>query len=361
MNLFTNVRQNYGQTTVKHLRDLENCEKKIQRHRNHLVYTLRCRDLSLTPSSLKLRSPINTNRAREIINRAQKCLVRERIRVINNKVTSLKHQSKNLEEIVDNKIPAESPLRKQTKDHIATAKETTYQNTKRRHLKKLQNLADKSAVKKKKSLDSTPDLSGTQLKKWVVNLSKYKLTDNQTKVLAKGLNFAISPKDVCAEDFVVATEVACKKVPEADRATLRAKIASVLKSSKPPESNLTVDERKAIKELQKKDDIIILPADKGKATCILDRDSYEKKVNSMLTDTKTYGVLQADPIAKYTRTCKLVATLKDLKKDGKIDKFKYKYLYPTAENAPRLYCTPKIHKPDTPLRPIVDYTGTTVR
>ena len=33
------------------------------------------------------------------------------------------------------------------------------------------------------------------------------------------------------------------------------------------------------------------------------------------------------------------------------------YLYPTAEVAPRLYCTPKIHKPDTPLRPIVDYTN----
>ena len=30
----------------------------------------------------------------------------------------------------------------------------------------------------------------------------------------------------------------------------------------------------------------------------------------------------------------------------------------TAENVPRLYCTPKIHKPNTPLRPIVDYTAT---
>ena len=35
----------------------------------------------------------------------------------------------------------------------------------------------------------------------------------------------------------------------------------------------------------------------------------------------------------------------------------YKYLYPTTENAPRMYCTPKIHKPDTPLKSIVDYTG----
>ena len=79
MNLYNNIRQSYGQGTVKHLRDLENCEKKIQRHRNHLGYSLRCRDQNLTPSSLKLRCPINTNKAREIIKRAEKGLIRERI------------------------------------------------------------------------------------------------------------------------------------------------------------------------------------------------------------------------------------------------------------------------------------------
>jgi len=32
-------------------------------------------------------------------------------------------------------------------------------------------------------------------------------------------------------------------------------------------------------------------------------------------------------------------------------------LYPMQENVPRMYCTPKIHKDGTPLRPVVDYTG----
>ena len=150
--------------------------------------------------------------------------------------------------------------------------------------------------------------------------------------------------------------MACKNLPVADKSQLRAKIASVLKSSKPPESNITINERKAIKELKKKDDIIILPADKGKATCILDRKTYEEKVNSMLADKKTYEELKADPTAKYKR--KLVSILSRLKKEGKITEAKYKQLYPTVENIPRLYCTPKIHKQNTPLRPIVDYTNT---
>ena len=46
-----------------------------------------------------------------------------------------------------------------------------------------------------------------------------------------------------------------------------------------------------------------------------------------------------------------------MKGEGKIDLQKYKYLYPTSEKIPRMYCTPKVHKLGTPLRPIVDYTG----
>ena len=76
----------------------------------------------------------------------------------------------------------------------------------------------------------------------------------------------------------------------------------------------------------------------------------------MLGDKKTYEELADDPTGKYKR--KLVNILSTLKKGGKISEVKYKYLYPTAENIPRLYCTPKIHKNNCPLRPIVDYTGT---
>ncbi|XP_072022070.1 uncharacterized protein [Amphiura filiformis] len=76
----------------------------------------------------------------------------------------------------------------------------------------------------------------------------------------------------------------------------------------------------------------------------------------MLSDTKTYGELTSDPTQKYKRT--LVAIVSIFSDEEKISKAKYKQLYPTAENVPRLYCTPKIHKPNAPLRPIVDYTST---
>ena len=64
MKLFTEVRSRYGQTAVKHIRDLEYTERKLVRHRQHLTVTHRCKDNGVTPSSLKIRCPINTEKAR---------------------------------------------------------------------------------------------------------------------------------------------------------------------------------------------------------------------------------------------------------------------------------------------------------
>ena len=110
---------------------------------------------------------------------------------------------------------------------------------------------------------------------------------------------------------------------------------------------MTKEERQAIKVLKRVEDIFILPADKGKSTVVLVKNEYEEKVKTMLDDKKTYEELPSDPTPKYKR--KLVATLSNLKKEGKITEKKYKELYPTAENIPRLYCTPKIHKPGHPV------------
>ena len=82
---------------------------------------------------------------------------------------------------------------------------------------------------------------------------------------------------VCAEEFVLATELACRKLTYPESVQLRAKVASTLKSAKLPKSNVTKEERKAIKELKKVDSILILPADKGRSTVILDKCEYEKK------------------------------------------------------------------------------------
>ena len=88
---------------------------------------------------------------------------------------------------------------------------------------------------------------------------------------------------------------------------------------------------------------------------IMDTDEYERKVTTILSDDKTGEKLKKHPTRKYKR--QLVSIIRKVKEDNKITEKQYKFLYPTAENLARMFCTPKIHKPDNPLRPIVDDTG----
>ena len=87
----------------------------------------------------------------------------------------------------------------------------------------------------------------------------------------------------------------------------------------------------------------------------MDTEGYESKVKEMLDDKRTYQDLKSDPTPKYKK--ELVGRLSSLRQDGKIMQEDYDWSYPTTEDVPRMYCTPKIHKTGNPLRPIVDYTG----
>ena len=72
--------------------------------------------------------------------------------------------------------------------------------------------------------------------KWVINLSSKPLTQAQRSVLAKGLNFVVSPRHPPNLEYVTAIEAACSKIGQQDAEELRAQINRVLRSSHP---NLT--------------------------------------------------------------------------------------------------------------------------
>ena len=76
---------------------------------------------------------------------------------------------------------------------------------------------------------------------------------------------------------------------------LRSEVTSLLKNSSP---NLTKEKRQSVMNLQMLDDILMLPADKDRATVILDKTEYEDKVVLILGDDKTYEQLSQDHTSK---------------------------------------------------------------
>ena len=112
-------------------------------------------------------------------------------------------------------------------------------------------------------------------------------------------------------------------------------------------------ELRALHNLRKDQDRLVIPADKGNCTVVMDRKDYDDKVQQMLNDQRTYKVLDKDPTQRTER--KLNEKLANLKRENKISDSLYKRLRSSDGLPPRFYGLPKIHKPGFPLRPIVSF------
>ena len=108
----------------------------------------------------------------------------------------------------------------------------------------------------------------------VVNMSKRSLSSSEESIIALGLNFvpaltSISEKTIIAETEAVADE---------DAAELRTAVQSCLTTPKLPKSNITKGQMRALEKRLEDKDIAILPADKGNATVVLDKDGYNQNM-----------------------------------------------------------------------------------
>ena len=189
--------------------------------------------------------------------------------------------------------------------------------------------------------------------KWVINLSNKPLTPAQRSVLAKGPNFVVTPRQPPNLEYMTAIEAACTKLSQQDAEELRADINRVLRSS-PPKPNLTKAQNTALRELKRDRDHIVLTAEKGVAMVVMDRWDYINKANQLLNQN-TYKVISKDPT--NTIKNKLINILKNIKTKSGLGTNTCKSMYPTGCVPPKFYGLPKIHKPDTPLRPIVSSCG----
>ena len=134
----------------------------------------------------------------------------------------------------------------------------------------------------------------------------------------------------------------------------RAVVNIMLRKAKPPKSNISREEKKALKELREVQDRMVLTADKGVALVVMDRKEYQDKVEGLLA-TPACRTIKADPTNKLN--AQLIQNLRRIKRETNMGEGMYRSMYPTSCTAPKFYGLPKIHKTGTPLRPIVSSRG----
>nr|VZI03371.1 unnamed protein product [Spirometra erinaceieuropaei] len=142
---------------------------------------------------------------------------------------------------------------------------------------------------------------------------------------------------------------------EETKSLIRHQVSSLLMAHRPREVLSNV-ERDALRELKADKDLVIVPADKGRSTVVLDRTDYLQKAKGLLGGRQFYVPCAKNPVKVLTR--EINATLLALENSGAITPTDRRMARPQDTALARFYGLPKVHKDGAPLRPIVSLKGT---
>ncbi len=302
--------------------------------------------MGIIPKGLRIKPVGTDSRSIEIADRANLANVKnrfyqvtERLKVIRSKVLEWKDslQEKLAPSVFDALI--QLARRRQSKEYL---------HSKSTQIRKFTNLVESRKV---------PESVSSARSSWVRNLSSRVLTDTEHAVLEKGLKFNLNDKPVASEVIVGKLEPKLADLPLDVANTVKHQIVSLINSNTGPniKPNLTKNERRAIGALRNDSSIVILKADKGNVTVVMDEIDYKNKMYDHLQN----GPYKKEQKKPQTIMNKLAAevTLFTRRVKHKLPAGQWFYLNPKTRICPRIYGLPKIHKPTVPLRPIVDFTG----
>ena len=123
-----------------------------------------------------------------------------------------------------------------------------------------------------------------------------------------------------------------KKGENRAAATLRHEMAETLKKAKPPKSNLTSRQKKGLSYLKKKDNLSVLPFDKGQGFGTLKTHGPNGLIEK--TEKEFKNVTFDTPNGTKALETKIQKKLRALHKEGKIDTDTYKNIYPSGSLTP---------------------------
>ena len=134
----------------------------------------------------------------------------------------------------------------------------------------------------------------------VLNLSKKELTEDETRVLARGFKFRPTP-NLPLKDVIIGTEALIKTTKVAPEIAnhMRSRIVKELnrmqdlEKRRPTKPNMSPKEWVAVNNLKKDKETIIIPADKGNKSILMDYLTEETEPNkeedtSIIVENESY-------------------------------------------------------------------------
>ncbi|VDP87711.1 unnamed protein product [Schistosoma mattheei] len=313
---------------------------------------MRCLKQNVFPKSLMVKSPDNSIRSIKAAISATRTFIRKRIRKATMNLEALRSRVCNIDDILS--VIALNEIRSDIIEFLKHREQFYYQSSKQRQARKFEKLLKHSSNNKVQQTENRSNKH--DMNKIIVNLSDRLLNPHEISLLKKGLNFNINRHKLTPFNVIPTLEPALNILPNDTANELRNKIMNTLLHQKPHNPNINKNEYYALKQLREDKTIIITRADKGNTTVIMNKKEYEKKAKEHLQEGPYEQIKEAKSRTTFNKfkaeTGKHLQSLK-----AKLGSSLWFVLCPKSCNPCRFYGLPKIHKNNTPLRPVVDYTN----
>jgi hypothetical protein len=328
-NIITNL---YGEKRGKIVDRLARLREKRTTLGCRLKFLVSCRDLDVVPSWIKIKHHLRDKHTDLIFDRASKALLRKTIQDTRKDLWVCNEQLYFCRMKVCDFISLELWDRF---DFITTNHNNwLHQTTSEKLNRKLENLCRKQhRYRGTRGTFTTP--------KTVYNLSNICVSEAGNRVLARGFNFAIAPKSIPVEPIIAGIEDAVKRLPFKLADVIRQDVAYILRKGKEVEfkENVKPGEMEALRDLRNNKEVVILKADKGNATVIMNTVDYKRQMDQVI-QSDDYVRLNKDPTSKFEKR------LTDCLDKAPIEAKLKKELVPKESVIPKAYGLPKIHKID---------------
>ena len=249
--------------------DLSKIYKKIGATRANINFLTRCRKYKLIPKGFLSKSRISTKKSTQMESRFARVRMREMLNSLHAKLFLLDLDLQAFPNKHSYKYSHEQLLQIQDRTYFTRMK---ILNKKFSHM--MATRPDRPPVKYK--LEA------------VLNLSSKDLTEDEARVLARGFKFRPTLTQLPIKDIIISTEALIKtaKIAPNVATRMRTKVAKEIdrmqdrERRRPTKQNLTTKEWKAVKNLKMDQERIIIPADKGDKSIVMDYAAKEDKYDA---------------------------------------------------------------------------------
>lgn len=339
----TNACQAYNLDTIGLITIYKRRQLKIMTTKANIWFNKKCLALDVTPKYAKIQIKTNTTASRKTTKRAEKDFVRFEIQNLYAKKEKTNSQILDIHLKLAERLPTNILMN--ILDQIRTENAETMKqkySTLNRKLEKLTNSTNNKTHK------------NHNFHTRFINLTEVTISKQEAQLLEKGLkhNIEESNKKKEIEQTIVDTEIAIAMLPNEEQEQARHICKQIIEKEAKSKKHQN-EEHKTIRNLKRKLDssnVLVTKADKGNTTVLISKYDYITKTEQLIKDTECKKV-KKDPTDEYQTKIKEI-----IRRATRIIKPDISHtLTMMNPSAPSMIALPKIHKPNTPMRPIINY------